>query len=53
MKATAPVLVKKSALAAPVRAAAPSQPKPAVSAALPKGAESARKTWAKLFGGAA
>lgn len=47
---TAPVLLKKAALAAPVRAAAP-QPKP-VSAALPKGAESARKTWAKLFGGA-
>lgn len=48
---TSPVLVKKTALAAPVRAAAPSQPKP-VSPALPKGAESARKTWAKLFGGA-
>ena len=47
---TAPVLLKKSALAAPVRAAAPSQPKP-VSPALPKGAESARKAWAKLFGG--
>lgn len=48
---TSPVLVKKAALAAPVRAAAPS-PKPVVSSALPKGAETARKTWAKLFGGA-
>ena len=52
MKTAAPVLLKKSALAAPVRAAAP-QPKPAVSAALPKGAEAARKTWAKLFAGGA
>jgi len=50
---TAPVLLKKAALAAPVRAAAPSPAAKPVSSALPKGAESARKTWAKLFGGAA
>lgn len=47
---TSPVLVKKAALAAPVRAAAPT-PKP-VSPTLPKGADNARRAWDRLFGGA-